>query len=91
MDGPEALTIWAQSRSKVDLLVTDIVMPNGMKGNVLAERLLAEKPDLKVLFSSGYSADFATESAPVNQRINFLQKPYKLDVLVKTVRDCLDR
>ena len=66
-------------------------MPNGLKGNILAERLLAEKANLKVILSSGYSADFATESAPLGEGINFLQKPYKLQELVKVVRDCLDR
>ena len=90
-DGLEALSIWAEKAEEIDLLVSDIVMPNGLKGNILAQRLLAEKSDLKVILSSGYSADFATDSAPLGQGINFLQKPYKLEELVKVVRDCLDR
>ena len=90
-DGLEALGIWAQRGSEVDLLLTDIVMPNGIRGNLLAERLRTERSDLKVIFSSGYSSDFGTEAAPLPGRINFLQKPYKPEILVKAVRDCLDR
>jgi len=89
-DGPEALRIWKDHGDDVDLLVTDIVMPNGLRGNLLAERLQAERPDLKVIFSSGYSPDFATQSAPLKNGTIFLQKPYKLEDLVKAVRDCLD-
>ncbi len=89
-DGPEALQLWSEKSGEIDLLVTDIVMPNGLKGNVLAKLLQAEKPALKVIFSSGYSAEFTTESSTLNQRIKFLQKPYKLEVLVKSVRDSLD-
>jgi PAS domain S-box-containing protein len=90
-DGQEALDIWAQKSSEVDLLLTDIVMPKGLRGNLLAERLRTDRADLKVIFSSGYSSDFGTEAAPLPSRIHFLQKPYKPEVLIKAVRDCLDR
>jgi len=89
-DGPEAINMWADKGPEVDLLVTDIVMPNGLKGNVLADRLRQNKSDLKVIFSSGYSSDFATETAPLDERFSFLEKPYKPEVLVRAVRDCLD-
>ncbi|MEO6741780.1 MAG: response regulator [Chthoniobacteraceae bacterium] len=90
-DGPEAIGMWAEKGEEVDLLVTDIVMPNGIKGNVLADRLKAEKVGLKVIFSSGYSAEFATADAPLNEHFSVLEKPYKPEVLVRAVRDCLDR
>jgi CheY-like chemotaxis protein len=89
-DGPEAMKLWAAEGSTVDLLVTDIVMPNGVKGNILADRLQAQKADLKVIFSSGYSSDFATGATPLDARFIFLQKPYKPEVLVRAVRACLD-
>lgn len=89
-DSVEAMSVWSEKGAEVDLLVTDIMMPNGMKGNVLAERLLSEKAGLKVIFSSGYSPDFGTESAPLNHRVNFLEKPYRPKVLVNAVRTCLD-
>lgn len=90
-DGPQAVALWKQKSHAIDLLITDIVMPNGLKGNVLADLLKAEKADLKVIFSSGYSSDFATGDSPLNEQFSFLEKPYKPDVLVRTVRDCLDR
>jgi CheY-like chemotaxis protein len=89
-DGIEAMTVWEQMGPKIDILVTDIVMPNGVAGNVLADRLRAEKPNLKVIYSSGYSEDFATGAALLNQGAKFLQKPYKLEGLLRAVRDCLD-
>jgi PAS domain S-box-containing protein len=89
-DGPEAIGMWSEKGQDVDLLVTDIVMPNGLKGNVLADRLKADKASLKVIFSSGYSSDFATEAAPLDEQFSFLEKPYKPEVLVRAVRDCLD-
>jgi CheY-like chemotaxis protein len=89
-DGLEALAIWSERQAEIDLVVTDIVMPNGLLGNVLADRLLAEKKELKIIFSSGYSEDFATMDRPSQRQITFLQKPYRLEELVSKVRACLD-
>ncbi len=89
-DGPSALAVWSKKHREIDLLVTDIVMPNGMSGNAVAERLQSEKSALKVIFSSGYSSNFATHTDPQNGFINFLEKPYKPEVLIRAVRDCLD-
>jgi PAS domain S-box-containing protein len=55
--GLSALEVWQQHRNAIDLLFTDMVMPDGISGRELAERLLAEKPGLKVIYSSGYSDD----------------------------------
>jgi PAS domain S-box-containing protein len=88
-DGPGALELWQERAGEFDVLVTDIIMPNGLKGNVLAGQLQAEKADLKVIFSSGYSSNFGTESAPLPNGCSFLAKPYKPEVLVRAVRDCL--
>ncbi len=90
-DGPEAIRMWAEKKDTVDLLVTDIVMPNGIKGNVLADRLTAEKTGLPVIFSSGYSAEFATADSPLDEKFRVLEKPYKPEVLIRAVRECLDR
>ena len=89
-DGPEALKLWTEHGSAVDLLVTDIVMPNGLNGNALADRLRAEKEELKVIFSSGYSSDFGTGDRPLGEGFDFLQKPYKPEVLAGAVRRALD-
>ncbi len=89
-DGPDALILWAQYSDQIDLVVTDIVMPNGIRGNILAQRLQAERPDLKIIFSSGYSSEFATQEKPLSSQFTFLQKPYKPAALVKAVREALD-
>src|SRR5207302_5910880 len=86
-DGPEALRLWVEHGGEFDVLVTDIVMPNGLKGNALADQLQAENAGLKVIFSSGYSSDFGTGSAPLPEGCSFIAKPYKPDVLVRAVRD----
>ena len=88
-DGPKAIDLWNRHHGDFTVLVTDIIMPNGLKGNELAGQLKIEKPDLKVIFSSGYSSDFGTESSPLPPGCFFLAKPYKPEVLVRAVRDCL--
>jgi len=71
-------------------LLTDIIMPDGMTGRELAETLQAEKPDLKVIFTSGYSADVVGGDFPLREGANFLQKPYHPYTLAQTMRACLD-
>ena len=90
IDGLDALSVWSKRKSEIDLVVTDIVMPNGLLGHVLADRLLADKKELKIIFSSGYSEEFATADRPAERQFSFLQKPYRLEELVHTVRTCLD-
>jgi PAS domain S-box-containing protein len=87
--GAEALKIWEQHEGKIDLLLTDMVMPEGMTGRELAEKLRTQKADLKVIYTSGYSAD-AMGSETGLQDAMFLQKPYPPPLLARTVRECLD-
>jgi PAS domain S-box-containing protein len=89
--GVEALKIWEQHRKEIDLLLTDMVMPGGMTGKDLAERLLDEKPELIVIYSSGYSIEVASGDLPLEEGVNFLIKPFRAHVLAQMVRDCLDR
>ena len=88
--GPGALEQWRQHKDDIHLLLTDIVMPDGMSGIELAERLLAEKPGLKILYSSGYSAELAGKDLSLQEGVNFLAKPYDPHKLAQTVRTCLD-
>jgi PAS domain S-box-containing protein len=88
--GLSALEIWQQQRDAIDLLFTDMVMPEGISGRELAARLLAEKPGLKVIYSSGYTDDMLGESSPLRNNPNFLEKPFSPHKLLKQVRDCLD-
>ena len=89
--GKEALEVWRDSASKIDLLLTDMVMPDGISGVDLAEQLLVGRPDLKIIFTSGYtSAEISAELLSRSQA-RFLQKPYSHTTLARIVRDCLDR
>jgi two-component system, cell cycle sensor histidine kinase and response regulator CckA len=87
--GVEALKVWDAHKGKIDLLLTDMVMPEGIGGRELAETLKALKPDLKIIFTSGYSSDIMG-SEPGTAEVRFLQKPYPPPQLAQTVRECLD-
>ncbi len=84
-----ALEIWQRHQHRIDLLLTDLVMPGSMNGHELAARLRQDRPTLKVIFTSGYSAERSGEA--LVEGTNFLQKPYHPDKLTALVRDCLDR
>jgi CheY-like chemotaxis protein len=86
-DGLEALRLHPEAQ-EVDLLITDIVMPN-LGGHELARRLRLAQPDLKILFTSGHTADKIGPASDV-QGTGFLQKPYRPDVLATKVRRMLD-
>jgi signal transduction histidine kinase/CheY-like chemotaxis protein len=88
--GVEALRVWEKHRSEIDLLLTDMVMPEGMSGRQLAERLQAQDPGLKVIYTSGYSPGMAGKDIALLEGFNFLAKPYPPSRLAHVVRDCLD-
>ena len=89
-DGQSALEVWQQHREEIDLLFTDVIMPGGINGRELAEKLCAEKPSLKVIYSSGYAADALGKDFQLKSEVNYLQKPYLPQVLARIVRRCLD-
>ncbi len=88
--GTKALQVWQDSKDRIDLLLTDLVMPDQMNGRELAEKLWAERPRLKVIFTSGYSADVVGKDFVLRRGLNYLQKPYHPHKLALAVRDCLD-
>ena len=88
--GSDALFMWEKHRDRVDLLLTDMVMPGGLSGFELAEKLRAEKPELKVIYNSGYTDDMLGENSPLRDNANFIEKPFAPDKLLRHVRDCLD-
>jgi PAS domain S-box-containing protein len=88
--GPEALERWAQHGGKIHLLLTDMVMPGGLTGQQVGERLLAQDPALKVIYSSGYSTGMAGIDLALFQDQNFLPKPYGPAKLLDLLRRCLD-
>ena len=88
--GVEALKVWAEHAFEVDLLLMDMVMPDGLSGRDLVQKLQADHPALKVIFSSGYSLDLL-RSENVLQGFHFLPKPYTPEKLARIVRNCLDQ
>ena len=87
--GTAALELWDKDKPQIDLLLTDMVMPDGMSGRQLVERLRADIPLLKVLYTSGYSTDLLGKDLALQEGVNFLQKPYPPAKLVQTVRTAL--
>jgi two-component system cell cycle sensor histidine kinase/response regulator CckA len=84
-NGREALEIWARRGAEINLLLTDIVMPESISGRHLAHTLVMDRPDLKVIFTSGYSPElFGSEFAQEKQH-GFLAKPYLSAQLAQTV------
>ncbi len=88
--GVAALRVWEQHKDEVDLLLTDMVMPEGLSGRQLAEKLQAEDPGLKVIYTSGYSPGMAGKDIALLEGFNFLAKPYPPSRLALVVRECLD-
>jgi PAS domain S-box-containing protein len=88
-DGPTALKLWHEQQGRFDLLFTDMVMPGGMTGRELSLRLLAERPNLAVIYASGYNLEFTAPSFRETARMVFLPKPYLTQQLLDTVRRCL--
>ncbi len=87
--GLEACLLATQEVSRLDLLLTDMVMP-GMGGRELAQHLVAIKPDLRILFMSGFTDDVGILAGHEQGTSGFLQKPFTPEVLARTIRKILD-
>lgn len=85
----EALRFCEEHAEEVDLLLTDVVMPE-MSGKELADRLKSQRPDLKMLFMSGYTDEAIVHHGVLDSSVEFIQKPFTPAGLVKKVRDVLD-
>ncbi|MCB1100147.1 MAG: response regulator [Verrucomicrobiae bacterium] len=90
-DGVEAQQVWNEHRGQIALLLTDLIMPGGVDGRELALRLQTENPNLRVIFTSGYSAEIAGRELKMKAGQNFVQKPCPPGQLLEAVRHCLDR
>jgi PAS domain S-box-containing protein len=88
-DGAGGLKV-LQSGSRIDLLVTDVGLPNGMNGRQLADAARAFRPDLKVLFITGYAENAAVGNGLLEPGMELLTKPFTLDDLTRKVRDMLE-
>ena len=90
VNGVEALEVWKQYRDGIHLVLSDLIMPGGMTGNDLGERLLKESPKLKVIYVSGYRTEGAGKSFPLEEGVNLLAKPFPAQKLAQIIRDRLD-
>jgi PAS domain S-box-containing protein len=88
-NGEVALEECASVHEHIDLLVTDVVMP-AMSGAELAERLLETRPDLKVLYMSGYTSDVVLRHGPRDRDAAVLEKPFSAERLLSSVRESLE-
>jgi CheY-like chemotaxis protein len=88
--GTAALKVWAEHKQEIDLLLTDMVMPEGISGRELADRLQKENPKLKIIYTSGYSPGMAGKDLALLAGFNFLPKPYPPSRLAEVVRACLN-
>jgi PAS domain S-box-containing protein len=88
-DGAAALRLFESTKEPIHLVLTDVVMPN-MSGRELVEQLAKRKPELKVLYMSGYTDDTVVHHGVLDRGIAFLQKPIMPDALGKKVREVLD-
>jgi two-component system cell cycle sensor histidine kinase/response regulator CckA len=88
-DGDQALRIGNEYGGRIDLLVTDVVMPR-MSGRQLADQLSARHPGLKVLFISGYTDDSVVRHGVLEEGVSFLQKPFTPTELARKMREVLD-
>ena len=89
-NGPEAVEVWKRHGERIVLLLTDLVLPDEMTGLELAEKLQAQRPELKVIFCSGYSTDQASAMLASHKNFSFLQKPYQPKTLGRLVREVID-
>jgi two-component system cell cycle sensor histidine kinase/response regulator CckA len=88
--GREALEVWSRHRERVDLLLTDMVLPDDLSGHDLATKLIAEKPSLAVVYTSGYFQDTDGRELESADNAAFLHKPYHPRALSSAVRQMLD-
>jgi PAS domain S-box-containing protein len=88
-NGNEALQIISKSKNKIDIIITDVVMP-GMGGKELVDKLIKAGNGFKVLYLSGYSDEAALHHGIMHDDVDFLAKPFGTETLLRKVREVLD-
>jgi CheY-like chemotaxis protein len=89
--GPEALRLLDEEpEMRIDLLFTDVILPDGMNGRQLADRLLKLRPALPILFTTGYTRNAIVKHGRLDPDINLIAKPFNIDQLARKIRQLLD-
>jgi PAS domain S-box-containing protein len=87
-DGPHALKMMAEYHRKIDMVVTDVVMPE-MSGKELCEIITAQYPDMKILYMSGYAEDAIIHQGVLDEGVEFIHKPFTVQMLATKVKNIL--
>jgi len=85
----DAIALSRRHNGSLHLLLTDVIMP-GMDGPALAKQVQKERPDIKILYMSGYATNFIMHDGVVDPGTNFLEKPFHPRTLLSKVREVLD-
>jgi len=88
-NGKNALQLVKKENTSIDIIITDLIMPE-MNGQELASMVHQFLPDIKVLYVSGYTFDYLLKDGEIEENINFLQKPYTIQSILKKIRGALD-
>jgi CheY-like chemotaxis protein len=87
--GSEALRAWEQNKERIKLVLTDLVLPDGLTGFELAEQLQRSRAELPIIFTSGYDAEKVRAELPRGQTFHFVQKPYRSETLADAIDEAL--
>jgi PAS domain S-box-containing protein len=90
-DGETALAFLGDDRVRINLLLTDIVLPGALRGDALAQRAVTLRPGLPVVHMSGYAQSALARGGRLDEGVNFITKPFTSDALARIVREVLDR
>ena len=89
-NGEKALKVTDEHNGQIQLMVTDVVMP-GMNGRELAKRLYPMRPEMKVIYMSGYTDEAIVHHGVLDSGLNFIEKPFTPKGLAYKVREVLDK
>jgi CheY-like chemotaxis protein len=89
-DGPAGLRI-LESNARVDLLITDVGLPGGMNGRQVADAARVNRPDLKVLFITGYAENAIMRRGRLENAMFILTKPFQMEILASRIREIIER
>jgi CheY-like chemotaxis protein len=87
--GDVAISLWPKVRDRVDLLLTDMVMPGRANGLDVARHCQGDKPDLKVIYTSGYSSELFDSNVKLLEGVKYLPKPYLSGKLTDIIKRAL--